>query len=83
MEEDLKTLVAKIAETTPHFAATAHLRDDLKIDSVRVFELVFEIEQAFQLKFPEERYAEVETFADLLRVVRSLEPTQSAQAATA
>jgi len=85
MEQILKTLVAKIAETTPNFAATANLRDDLKIDSVRVFELVFEIEQAFQLKFPEERYAEVETFADLLRVVRSLqslEPLQSAEAAT-
>jgi acyl carrier protein len=74
MEETLRKLVAKIAETSPDFALTAHLRDELKVDSVRVFELVFEIEQAFQLTIPEERYAEIQTFQDLMQVVGGLLP---------
>jgi acyl carrier protein len=85
MEEILRGLIAKIAETSTNFARTANLRDELKVDSVRVFELVFEIEQAFQVRFPEEHYATIQTFEDLVQVVRSLdgfhEPVQVAEAA--
>lgn len=73
MEETLRQLVAKIAETNADFAPTASLRDELKVDSVRVFELVFEIERTFDVKFPEERFGEVGTFTDLVNVVRSLQ----------
>jgi len=72
MEKELRTIVAKIAETPDDFSRSAHLRDELKVDSVRVMELMFEIEQTFSVKFPEERYAEVGTFDDLVRVVQSL-----------
>jgi acyl carrier protein len=44
---------------------------------VRVFELVFEIEQVFNISFPEERYGEVQTFADLVAIVRELQGSQS------
>jgi acyl carrier protein len=77
MEETLRKLVAKIAETNVPFPPTAHLRDDLKVDSVRVFELVFEIEQAFAISFPEERYGEVQTFNDLMQIVNSLQAAQN------
>jgi acyl carrier protein len=77
MEDTLRRLVAKIAETTPTFTPNAHLRDELKVDSVRVFELVFEIEQVFNISFPEERYGEVQTFADLVAIVRELQGSQS------
>lgn len=73
MEDTLRRLVAKIAETTPTFSPNAHLRDDLKVDSVRVFELVFEIEQTLNISFPEERYGDVQTFADLVAIVRELQ----------
>ena len=73
MEQTLRAIVARIAETEPTFSDTAHLRDELKVDSVRVMELMFEIEQAFSVKFPEERYGEVRTFDDLCRVVQSLQ----------
>jgi acyl carrier protein len=72
MEQTLRSIVAKIAETQPDFSKGAHLRDELKVDSVRVMELMFEIEQTFSVKFPEERYAEVNTFDDLVKVVESL-----------
>lgn len=73
MEEQLRQMVAKIAETKADFPDSVLLRDELKIDSVRVFELVFEIEQAFDVKFPEDRYADVVTFTDLVAMVRSLQ----------
>jgi acyl carrier protein len=72
MEETLRGLVAKIAETDPGFAPTAHLRDELGVDSVRTFELVFEIERTFSVKFPEEKIGEMNTFNDLLGFVQSL-----------
>jgi acyl carrier protein len=72
MEQQLRDIVAKIAETQPTFSDAVHLRDELRVDSVRVMELVFEIEQTFAVKFPEDRYSEVSTFNDLVNVVRSL-----------
>lgn len=83
MEQTLRRLVAKIAETAPTFSFDAHLRDELKVDSVRVFELVFEIEQAFQVVFPEERYGDVQTFADLVAIVRELQLSGGEKAAEA
>lgn len=71
-EEKLRAIVAKVAETSPDFALTAHLRDEVGVDSVRAFEIVFEIEKVFGVAVPEERYGEVRTFEDLLGVVESL-----------
>jgi acyl carrier protein len=72
MDQTLRNLVAKIAETTPDFPPDAHLRDDLNVDSVRALELMFEVEKEFSIRVPEQRYGEVRTFADLVRVVGSL-----------
>lgn len=72
MDQTLRALVAKIAETGADFPPTADLRDDLNVDSVRALELIFEVEREFSIRLPEQRYAEVRTFADLVRVVDSL-----------
>jgi acyl carrier protein len=72
MEEALRKIVAKIAETTPDFGLNANLRDQLNVDSVRALEIVFEIERVFGVPVPEERYGEVQTFSDLLALVQSL-----------
>jgi acyl carrier protein len=72
MEESLRKIVAKIAETTPDFALGAQLRDELGVDSVRALEIVFEIEKVFAVAVPEDRYGEVRTFSDLLALVKSL-----------
>lgn len=71
-EDSLRKIVGKIAETTTDFPATAHLRDDLNVDSVRALEIVFEIEKVFSVPVPEDRYGEVRTFKDLLELVSSL-----------
>jgi acyl carrier protein len=72
MEQTLRTIVAKIAETSPDFSNEASLRDDLNVDSVRAVEIVFDIEGTFGVKVPEDRYSEVRTFRDLLKLVGSL-----------
>lgn len=72
MDQTLRTIVAKIAETAADFPPNAHLRDDLNVDSVRALELIFEVEKEFSIRVPEQRYGEVRTFADLVRVVGSL-----------
>lgn len=72
MDQTLRTIVAKIAETGADFPSDANLRDDLDVDSVRALELIFEVERAFSIRVPEQRYGEVRTFADLVKVVDSL-----------
>jgi len=72
IEEQLRAVVAKIAETNPDFPVTAHLRDEVGVDSVRAFEVVFEVERVLGVAIPEDRYSEVRTFQDLLNIVESL-----------
>jgi len=72
MEEQLRGIVARIAETTPDFAADAHLRDQLNVDSIRGIEIVFEIERTFKSKIPADRYNDVQTFGDMLKLVQTL-----------
>jgi acyl carrier protein len=72
MEEKLREIVARIGEISKDFKPEAHLRDDLNIDSFRAVEIVFEIERAFEVTVPGARYAEVETFNDMLKLVASL-----------
>jgi acyl carrier protein len=72
MEQTLRNIVSKIAETSADFAPDANLRDDLRVDSVRALELVFEVENQFSIKVPEGRYGEVRTFQDLVKLVDSI-----------
>jgi len=72
MDQKLREIVAKIAETTADFPPDATLRDDLNVDSVRALELVFEVEKDFAIKVPEGRYGEVRTFQDLVNLVVSI-----------
>lgn len=75
MDQTLRNLVAKIAETSANFPPDANLRDDLNVDSVRALELIFEVERELSIRVPEQRYGEVRTFADLLKVVSSIKGT--------
>jgi acyl carrier protein len=72
MEDQLREIVARIGEIPKDFEPNAHLRDELNIDSFRAVEIVFEIERAFQITVPGSRYAEVETFNDMVKLVAAL-----------
>jgi acyl carrier protein len=72
MEQILREIVAKIAEITPDFAGDADLREDLDVDSHRAVEIVFEIERTFNIRIPDDRFGEMQTFDGTLRLVQSL-----------
>jgi acyl carrier protein len=61
MEEELRQIIAKIAETNADFSADADLREELDVDSHRAVELVFEIERVFDIKVPVARLDELRT----------------------
>jgi acyl carrier protein len=69
MEQTLREIVARIAELEADFPAEANLRDDLNVDSFRAAEIVFEIERVLKTKIPDERFAQVQTFNDIVELV--------------
>jgi acyl carrier protein len=71
-EQTLRQIIAKIAETSPDFGADASLRDELDVDSHRAVELLFEIERAFDVKIPADRFDEMQTLSKALALVKSL-----------
>jgi acyl carrier protein len=72
MEQTVRAIVARIAETNLDFDSNANLRDALGVDSVRSLEIVFEIEKLLGVAVPEDRYAEVRTLNDIVKLVSSL-----------
>ncbi|HTP24379.1 MAG TPA: acyl carrier protein [Anaeromyxobacteraceae bacterium] len=72
MEQALKQIVAKIAETSIDFQLNANLHDELNVDSIRALEIMFEIERQFGVHIPEGRYSQVRSFSDLMVLVQSL-----------
>jgi acyl carrier protein len=75
MEETLRKIIAKIAETSPDFSADADLREELDVDSHRAVELLFEIERTFDVKIPAERFDEMRSLNKALALVKSLKGT--------
>jgi acyl carrier protein len=72
MEETLRQIIAKIAETTPDFSLDADLREDLDLDSHRGVELLFEVERVFDVKVPTDRFEELRTLRKALALIESL-----------
>jgi len=72
MEEELRQIIAKIAETNADFSADADLREDLDVDSHRAVELVFEIERVFDIKIPVTRFDELRSLKKAVGLVASL-----------
>src|SRR5262249_11908288 len=54
--------------------ADTRLREDLKLDSLDIVELVMEIEAELGIEIPDQDYAHIRTVGDLLRYLRNLRP---------
>ena len=72
MESQLKEMIARIAETNADFGPDADLREEVGVDSHRAVELLFEIERAFDVKIPAERFDETQSLNKALALVKSL-----------
>lgn len=58
------------------FAATLSLREDLGLDSLAIIELLYRIEEVFNLSIPDEDLEKLQTVGDVIRYIEhGLEPT--------
>ncbi len=73
MEQQLRDIVAKIAEIPPDFEAGAAFREKLGVDSVRALEILFEIEKPLGVVVPEDGYAKVKSFSNRVTLVESIQ----------
>jgi acyl carrier protein len=73
METTLRKLIADVAETTNvDFDMDADLRDELDIDSHRAVDLVFQVENAFGITIPADRFDELRTLRKAMALVASM-----------
>jgi acyl carrier protein len=67
----IKQIISNIAGLdTQRIPDAASLRDDLKLDSLSLLEIGVDVDLAFQLNLPDERYKEIETLPQMVSLVQ-------------
>jgi acyl carrier protein len=67
----IKQIISNIAGLDPQrIQDGSSLRDDLKLDSLSLLEIGVDVDLAFQLNLPDERYKEIETLPQMVSLVQ-------------
>jgi len=67
----IKQIIANIAGLDQtKIADEASLRDDLKLDSLSLLEIGVDVDLAFQLNLPDEKYKEIATLPQMVALVQ-------------
>jgi acyl carrier protein len=67
----IKQVISNIAGLDPiKIPDGASLRDDLKLDSLSLLEIGVDVDLAFQLNLPDEKYKEIETLPQMVALVQ-------------
>ncbi len=71
LEDQLRAIVAEVAELEDagQVTASADLRADLGVNSMRGLEIILLIEEELEIAVPEEALYEIKTFGDIVRFV--------------
>lgn len=69
-QEILQDILKKY--TTTEFNGNSSLKEDLKLDSLNLVELIMECEEKFGFEIPEERLHSVSTVEDIQNLITSL-----------
>ncbi len=80
-----QALAASLRRDPSTIAAGDHLRDDLGLDSLTVFELLYDLETTFDLDIPNEDLPDLQTLGDVIAYVESrvtASPPSAGNAAT-
>jgi acyl carrier protein len=69
--DEITTAVKDVFETTlkvepERLEAGTALRDELQLDSLDMIEVVYEIEERFDVQIPEEKLNEIDTFGQII-----------------
>ena len=67
----IKQIIANIAGLdATRILDAASLRDDLKLDSLSLLEIGVDVDLAFQLNLPDERYKDIATIPQMVELVQ-------------
>lgn len=78
----IKQLIGKVAGLDPaRIGDDDKLRDDLKLDSLSLLEIGVDVDLAFKLELPDERYKEIDSLPGMVALVQQrLEELAAVQA---
>jgi acyl carrier protein len=67
----IKQIIAHVAGLDPaRIGDKATLRDELKLDSLSLLEIGVDVDLAFKLELPDERYKEIDSIPDMVALVQ-------------
>lgn len=80
--DKVKQIIGNIAGLDPkRIGDEDSLRDDLKLDSLSLLEIGVDVDLAFKLNLPDEKYKEIQTLPQMVALVRErIEELTSVQA---
>lgn len=68
----VKQIIGNVAGLDPaRIGDDAKLRDELKLDSLSLLEIGVDVDLAFKLELPDERYKEIDSIPDMVALVQS------------
>lgn len=71
-EKKLREIVAGLGGFDADFDRKAHFFRDLGVESTKALELLFDLEDTFQISLPDEEYNEVQHLDDLIGLIDKL-----------
>jgi acyl carrier protein len=67
----IKQIIANVAGLNPsRIADDSRLREDLKLDSLSLLEIGVDVDLAFRLELPDERYKEIDSLPAMVDLVQ-------------
>ena len=71
IRERIKQIIGNIAGLNPQKIGDADsLRDDLKLDSLSLLEIGVDVDMAFKLSLPDEKYREIGSLPEMVELVQ-------------
>ena len=71
-EDVLKMLVAELNVSPTDITSDLTIRDDLNFDSLQLYEFVIDLEEAYDIRLPDDLLDNVRTIADVVYLVYDL-----------
>lgn len=67
----IKSIIGKVSGLDPaRIGDDDKLRDDLNLDSLSLLEIGVDVDMAFKLELPDERYKEIDSIPDMVGLVQ-------------
>jgi acyl carrier protein len=84
IRDRIKQIIGNVAGLDPgRIKDGDHFRDDLNLDSLSLLEIGVDVDMAFQLGLPDERYKEIDSLPGMVALVASQLMDQPVQARVA